>query len=862
MNPRPPLQTRNLPAQPVADPAACIHRPGLRISVLTPRIVRIESGENFEDRPTLHFWNRLQPVPPFTTGEADGRLWIETEHATVGVPLGRVFLPAEVLAAANGSGRGPRPPGDAENLGGCLRTLDTVRGRWNYTENRPAETIPGLFSREGWVLVDDSAGLAFRGDGFPEPRPPGAARDYYVIASGRDFAAALSEYYAVAGRVPLLPKWVLGLWWSRWEAYKQADFERIADEFDAHGVPLSVCVVDMDWHLPGWTGFTWNKDFFPDPAGFFRRMHARGIRACLNLHPHGGVRPSERAYGAMALHMGADPAAAAPIPFDIADPRFIEGYFKHLLHPLEGVGVDFWWMDWQQGTQSNVPGLDPLWMLNHLHALDRARDGSRRPLAFSRWGGWGAHRYPVGFSGDSSRTWDTLEFEVELTAQSANTGFGWWSHDIGGFCDGMPDDELYVRWVQFGALSPVFRFHNCGDPTLDYRPWSKDGRFREAALSAMRLRRALVPYLYTAAHANHLGAPPPCTPMYYGWPGIEDAYHCPGQYRFGPDLIAAPVCSPACPETRLPEKAVWLPPGDWFDFSNGSYHEGGRWTLLHPALDSIPLFARGGSAIPVELGGGPEWILFPGNGTSACYDDAGEGMEFEGGEFRLERCSLEAGPDSLRIRIENSGQPPAPGTPRRFRLRGFGDARPSAGGTTFEKDGPDWLSAPTAAMEIDVRFDKPPARPAPWGDARFWELLHRFHINCHAVRQMKESGTGFASDIRLLAPYLVEFSEKQVRLLVSEALGCGVHVRRESADRDWIAWWNHSGAPDFRVLLSRCEWLKYHLVSGEGAPHGRSLAIEHRDAVRGWSLRADFAGLATFTAANDKTGACHASRQK
>jgi alpha-glucosidase (family GH31 glycosyl hydrolase) len=170
-------------------------------------------------------------------------------------------------------------------------------------------------------------------------------------------------------------------------------------------------------------------------------------------------------------------------------------------------------MDWQQGTATSLPGLDPLWYLNHLHALDLARDGTKRAMAFSRWGGWGAHRYPVGFSGDSSRTWETLAFEVEVTAQSANTGFGWWSHDIGGFCDGLPDDELYLRWVQFGVLSPIFRFHNCGDPTLDYRPWTKEEKFRVPALDALRLRRALVPYLYTAARKNHLGGLPPCAPM-------------------------------------------------------------------------------------------------------------------------------------------------------------------------------------------------------------------------------------------------------------------------------------------------------------------------------------------------------------
>jgi alpha-glucosidase (family GH31 glycosyl hydrolase) len=428
---------------PVADPGAVIVCNPLRVSVLKPGIVRIESRRDgkFENRPSQHFWNRRQEVPEFQTREIDGALLVETAKMILSIPLDGNLSGHTVRIAIKPGSEGLVPLAESEesNLGGCLRTLDTVRGRWDYKANEKVSVSPGLMSRAGWSWVDDSASLVFNAAGFLVPRE-GEGCDWYVFASGLDFAGGLRDYYAIAGQVPLVPKWALGIWWSRWEAYKQSDIEGIAADFESHGVPLSVCVVDMDWHLPGWTGYTWNKEFFPDPRGFFERLHQRGVRACLNLHPAGGVAPKEAAYEAMARHMGIDPASQATIKFDITDPKFIEGYFKYLHHPLEADGVDFWWMDWQQGTTTSVPGLDPLWYLNHLHALDLARDGAKRAMAFSRWGGWGAHRYPIGFSGDASRTWDTLAFEVEVTAQSANTGFGWWSHDIGGFCDGLPDD--------------------------------------------------------------------------------------------------------------------------------------------------------------------------------------------------------------------------------------------------------------------------------------------------------------------------------------------------------------------------------------------------------------------------------------
>ena len=138
-------------------------------------------------------------------------------------------------------------------------------------------------------------------------------------------------------------------------------------------------------------------------------LHEQGLRTALNLHPAKGIYPHEAQYEEMAEWMGIDPSTQQPIPFDIADPHFMEGYFKILHHSYEspspsgrgarGEGVDFWWMDWQQGKKSQVEGLDPLWMLNHLHFHDLGRDGRKRPFVFSRWGGLGNHRYPIGFSG-------------------------------------------------------------------------------------------------------------------------------------------------------------------------------------------------------------------------------------------------------------------------------------------------------------------------------------------------------------------------------------------------------------------------------------------------------------------------------
>ena len=149
--------------------------------------------------------------------------------------------------------------------------------------------------------------------------------------------------------------------------------------------------------------------------------------------------------------------------FDITDPEFLEAYFETVLHPMEKEGVDFWWLDWQQGNTTKIEGLDPLWMLNHYHYLDSRRLGTRG-LTFSRYAGPGSHRYPVGFSGDTVISWESLDFQPYFTANASNIGYGWWSHDIGGHMLGVRDDELTTRWVQFGVFSPINRLHSTDNP--------------------------------------------------------------------------------------------------------------------------------------------------------------------------------------------------------------------------------------------------------------------------------------------------------------------------------------------------------------------------------------------------------------
>jgi alpha-glucosidase (family GH31 glycosyl hydrolase) len=594
--------------EPLADPKAMVHGPQVRFTILTDRLIRMEyspSGD-FEDRPSQIFWYRKQPLPKFSSHITEKEIQIDTEYLHLVYRISSLgFTPETLEIQLVSSGvrwRYGESAARSQNLLGTARTLDEAAGRIHLED--------GLISRMGWAVVDDSNSPVFNSSNWLEPRGSANELDIYFFGYGHNYPACLQDYCRISGRVPLIPRWALGNWWSRYWEYSADELQALMSEFNEHQIPLTVCIVDMDWHLnetgntcTGWTGYTWNRELFPDPGQFIQKLHRLGLKTALNLHPAEGIHPHEEQYDTFAQHMGLDPDAHKPIPFDPADPHFLQGYFELIHHPLESQGVDFWWIDWQQGTQTKINGLDPLWWLNHLHFYDLARDGNKRPFIFSRWGGLGNHRYPIGFSGDTVIGWNALDFQPGFTSSAANVGYGWWSHDIGGHMNGIEDDELFTRWVQYGVFSPILRLHSTKNLFHERRPWKRGPAAERVTKEALRLRHRLIPYLYSMAWRNFQTSLPLITPLYYSNPGSVEAYQCPQVYWFGSELLAAPFTKPADPETRLSRQVVWLPengkdqPG-WFDFFNGGLLSFG-WRSIYGSLEDIPLFARAGAIVPL-----------------------------------------------------------------------------------------------------------------------------------------------------------------------------------------------------------------------------------------------------------------------
>ena len=797
---------------PVASPDAVIRVGSARFTVLTERLIRLEYDEagKFEDRASQTMWYRAQPVPNFTVEMQPLGVEIETDALCLRYMDNAAGFTPDTLSIRIKSMDTVWHPGetDAHNLKGTTRTLDFING------STPLGS--GLMSRSGWSLVDDSRTLVFNDEGWIQPRD-NAATDWYFFGCGHDYKACLRDYCKVSGAAPLIPRWILGNWWSRYWAYTQDDLKQLINDFEAHEIPLSVCIIDMDWHLTktnnastGWTGYTWNKELFPDPQEMIDFLHDKGLKTALNLHPAEGIHNHEAAYPEMARRLGIDPASGKPIVFDISDPKFAQAYFEVLHNPQEAIGVDFWWVDWQQGQKSKLAGLDPLWLINHLHFLDLGRNGTRRPFIFSRWGDQGHQRYPIGFSGDSYMSWETLRFEPYLTATASNVAYGWWSHDIGGHTSGVGDSELFTRWVQFGVFSPIMRIHSTKGAFYDQRPWAfEDAEVTRVLRETLQLRHALMPYLYTMAWRAHCESLPLMLPMYYEYPECEAAYHCPQQYLFGSELIAAPFTEPADAETGLSRQVVWLPEGTWTNFFTGEHYAGDGWYTVYGALGDIPVFARAGAIVPLQGAGDTlEIHIFAGADNSfTLYEDDGETQAYLGGASCETTIRQQWFGDRMEVEIEAArGAKSLIPERRNVRLVIHGVGNGVANVTTD--------NAAVVATHMDAQTEKVTIELAsvPSGENVWIEvhaddgmllsrrdrqretllrLLRSFRLNSGVRNRIAEELDTVLADPAQLSRYLIAMSDSQARALFETLYSAGVHHMADTDCPTRLILWNN-----------------------------------------------------------------------
>lgn len=676
----------------------------LRITILTNKLFRIQTGPHFDDKPSLAVIHRNLATPDFTVNRANsGGISVKTDSAEVFYREGSKNLNSHSFQAENKQTRQTYRYGEAPsgNLFGTIRTLDTLGPTYlNCTEfqDPDAHCEFGLVSRDGWAIINDtnSARLQGENDWWAEKQQGGL--DFYLFMHGKDFKGALSDYSKIGGRVPLPPKYMLGVLWTRWYDLDSKNVKELIDEFERTNTPIDTVILDMNWHAkPWWGGFSFDRRIIPNPKKLMSHIHSRNLSIGLNIHdcllaergcPSGTLSQEDDLYSALASKIGINGLSA--IPLDLLNETSALAKEDLVIRSFEGL-TDMLWIDWQQGDTGvgNLSGgsENPTIWLNKMRYTNRKRWGSKtRGAVLSRYGGLGSQRYGTGFSGDVQMLdWDNLSYQPYFTATAANVLFQW-SHDITG---PNRDPELLVRWTQWGAFSPVLRFHERGmssgpcayasfpHPGKDcatVNVWETlPGRFRQAVRESLELREELVPYIYTEAFKLFKSGIPWMRPLYHDFPEEGNSYLFPSQYMFGDLITVAPIVRKSASETpSTTEWTLYVPPGTWYSPQDGFLLNGNSTYSRFWDLSEVPYLVKAGSIIPrrninrnaSRLGLAARnytdliFEVIPGssNGTISVYEDDGTTTEYTEGLAGWIHAKYERRDGAISIEISLEGK--------------------------------------------------------------------------------------------------------------------------------------------------------------------------------------------------------------
>lgn len=468
---------------------------------------------------------------------------------------------------------------------------------------------------------------------------PGEYLEYYLIY-GPTPREVISRYTVLTGRPALPPAWSFGLWLSTsfTTDYDEQTVTSFIQGMAERDIPLSVFHFDCFWMREfHWCDFVWDRRVFPDPGGMLRRLKERGLHICVWINPYIAQRSHLFEEGMKGGYLLKRPDGsvwqtdlwqAGMGIVDFTNPEARQ-WFQSKLRQLLEMGVDCFKTDFGERIPTDVvyyDGSDPVRMHNFysylynktVHELLTEVRGEGEAVLFARSATAGGQRFPVHWGGDCAATYESMAETLRGGLSLSLCGFGFWSHDIGGFVDTAPAD-LYKRWCAFGLLSSHSRLHG----SSSYRvPWLFDEEAVDVLRFFTRLKCRLMPYLYRYAVEAHEEGVPMMRAMFVEFPDDPGCDTLDRQYMLGPDLLVAPVFSP--------DGVVdyYLPAGRWTNLLNGQVVEGGRWVREQHGFLSLPLMVRPSSVIPMgSVDTRPDYH-YP-DGVTFHVFELGDGAEVE-----------------------------------------------------------------------------------------------------------------------------------------------------------------------------------------------------------------------------------------
>jgi len=500
------------------------------------------------------------------------------------------------------------------------------KAHYGYSLNAPDLnfSVPMAVSSEGYALLFDNTQKGYIDIGKTQADKlefgsTGGRMAYYVIVSSNP-DSLMYNYAQLTGFQPMPPRWVLGNLQSRFGYKTQKEAEEIADKMIASGYPLDALIIDLYWFGAGvrdsfYLGnLSWYKQNWPDPAGMISDFKKKGIKTILITEPY--ILQESLNFDTLsnAGLLAKDSAGKTYVIkdfwfgpgglLDISDPK-AQTWFWGKYDDQIKKGVAGWWGDlgepetdhpgmfYRAGTGDEVHNVYAHYW-NKMLSDGYARNyPDERLFHLDRAGFAGSQRFSVfPWSGDVSRSWQGLQAQPTAVLGMTLSGFSYMHSDLGGFAGGEKDEELYLRWVQYGTFNPVFRVH--GDSKAPVEPIFYSDTVQKILKAFINLRYQMLPHNYTLAWLNSTMGTPITRPLFFEEPTNADIAGIDDTYLWGPNLLVAPVL-----EKGQKSRKIYLPEGNWFDFFTEGKTEGGRWIEKPVTLQNIPVFVRGGSFIPM-----------------------------------------------------------------------------------------------------------------------------------------------------------------------------------------------------------------------------------------------------------------------
>ena len=491
---------------------------------------------------------------------------------------------------------------------------------WNEDGGTASEitykNIPFYITNKGYgVLLDNEGDAAYEIASEKVERlqfsVEGERLDYYVI-NGSTPKGTISKYTELTGKPALPPAWSFGLWLttSFTTNYDEGTTSGFIQGMADRDIPLHVFHFDCYWmEAYEWCNFTWDPKTFPDPAGMLKRYHDRGLKICVWINPYIGQKSplfqEGMEHGYLIRKTNGDvwqtdmwQAGMGLVDFTNPDAA---AWYQGKLKTLLDMGVDCFKTDFGERVPvkdiAYYDGSDPVKMHNYytylynqavFQLLERER-GTGEAVLFARSATVGGQQFPAHWGGDCSAAYPSMAETIRSGLSLACAGFGFWSHDISGFENTAPAD-IYKRWCQFGLLSSHSRLHG----SSSYRvPWLFDDEACDVLRKFVKLKCALMPYLYRQAVKAHEEGIPMMRPMFVEFPEDRACEPLDKQYMLGDSLLVAPVFK------ESGEVEYYLPEGVWVNLLTGTTVKGGRWQKETHDYFSLPLMVRPGSIVAV-----------------------------------------------------------------------------------------------------------------------------------------------------------------------------------------------------------------------------------------------------------------------